>query len=274
MEICPRDRKSTKRCAIVRGRHRSVGGVHHDTFLTCVNCVPGLGGWMVFAGINALLVARTHGWCPWRQTPFCTTWFQSCVGRCSTRESLRYPPLPAVVPLLFFLLSPAFPCYTWLDTSACPVAAHPAQAVAAVRLSVQLAMDTLFRPSVLLLRRMRHLQKKVPEVWQQRRPLLCGHCRTSVADGKGSRFVALLCLLLLLLYLLLLYLLLLLLLLLACSHGFALRASRLLCGHWPRYGDGQYGLMAFALGWLYPRMDPAAAAAAQQRGDQFERPFV
>lgn len=57
-------------------------------------------------------------------------------------------------------------------------------------MSVRVSMDMLFRPSPGLLAKMRQHQLKTVDVWKERRPIVCVHCRTSVADGKKSRCVA------------------------------------------------------------------------------------
>lgn len=56
---------------------------------------------------------------------------------------------------------------------------------------MRVSMDMLFRPSPGLLAKMRQHQLKTVDVWKERRPIVCVHCRTSVADGKKSRCVAL-----------------------------------------------------------------------------------
>jgi len=60
-----------------------------------------------------------------------------------------------------------------------------------MRLSVQVVMDTLFRPREPLRQRIAKFVAATPTLWRQRRdhaPMLCMHCRTYVADKKNSHY--------------------------------------------------------------------------------------
>ena len=60
-----------------------------------------------------------------------------------------------------------------------------------LRLSVQVAMETLFRPRAALRARVAKFVAATPDLWRRRPavPMLCMHCRTFVADKKPSKCV-------------------------------------------------------------------------------------
>ena len=60
-----------------------------------------------------------------------------------------------------------------------------------MRLSVQVAMETLFRPRAALRARVAKFVAATPDLWRRRPavPMLCMHCRTFVADKKPSKCV-------------------------------------------------------------------------------------
>lgn len=63
------------------------------------------------------------------------------------------------------------------------------RALTDMRLSVQVFMETLFRPRRALRQRIAKFVAATPELWRARpaKPMLCMHCRTFVADKKRSR---------------------------------------------------------------------------------------